>query len=93
MLESLFNKATVLRPCNFIKERLQKRRFSVKFTKFLRTPFFTEHSQWLLMKNGLQRKYEISHVYMTKVTGLQRKKLENRTHDLGLRMPAATTKL
>ena len=26
------------------------------------------------MKNGLQRKYEISPVYMTKVTGLQRKK-------------------
>ena len=48
--------------------------FSVKFVKFLRTPVFTEHHQWLLLKNGLQRKSEISPVYMTKVTRLQRKK-------------------
>ena len=38
--------------------------------------FFTEHLQWLLLKNRLKRKFEISPVYMTKVTGLQRKKLE-----------------
>ena len=76
LLESLFNRVTVLRPCNFIKKKLQHRWFSLKFAKFLRSPFFTEHHQWLLLKNGLQRKYEISPVYMTKVTGLQRKKSE-----------------
>ena len=30
-------------PCNFIKKRLKHRRFPVRFTKSLRTPFFTEH--------------------------------------------------
>ena len=30
-------------PCNFIKKRLQHRCFPMKFTKSLRTPFFTEH--------------------------------------------------
>ena len=33
--------------CNVIKKRLQHRFFSVKFTKFLRAPFFTEHLRWL----------------------------------------------
>ena len=31
--------------CNFIKNRC----FPVKFAKFLRTPFFTEHLRWLLL--------------------------------------------
>ena len=30
-------------PCNFIKERLQHRCFSMKFMKSLRTRFFTKH--------------------------------------------------
>ena len=29
--------------CNFIKKRLQHRGFLMKFTKSLKTPFFTEH--------------------------------------------------
>ena len=29
--------------CNFIKRRSQHRCFPMKFTKSLRTPFFTEH--------------------------------------------------
>ena len=37
-LESLF-KTCRLKACNFIKNRLQRRCFSVKFVKFLRTPF------------------------------------------------------
>ena len=36
--------------CNFIKKRLQFRCFSVKFTKFLRTPFFIGKLQWLLLR-------------------------------------------
>ena len=70
-----------------MKKRLQRRGFPVKFAKFLKTPFFTEHLQWLLLKNGLERKYEISPVYMTKVAGLQRKTSEKE------RLPAVTTKV
>ena len=33
-----------------IKKRLQYRCFPVKFTKFLRTPFFIERLQWLLLR-------------------------------------------
>ena len=65
----------------------------MKIAKFLRTPFFTERLQWLLLKNGLQKKYEISPVYLIKVTGFQRKKIVKRTHGLGWRMPAAATKV
>ena len=40
---------------NFIKKGLQDWLFPVKFTKFLRTPCFTEHLQWLLLKvSGFQ---------------------------------------
>ena len=34
MLESLFNKLAGLQACNFIKKRLQHRRFPVNFVKF-----------------------------------------------------------
>ena len=47
---SLFNKVVGLKPWNVIKNRLQQRCFSVKFAKFLRTPFFTEHLRWLLLE-------------------------------------------
>ena len=38
MLESLFNKVTGPQACNYIKEILQHRCCTVKFTKFIRTP-------------------------------------------------------
>ena len=41
-----FNKVQV---CNFIKRRFQHRYFPVNIAKFLSTPFFTEHHQWLLL--------------------------------------------
>ena len=50
VLESLFNKYAGLKACNFIKKRLQHRFFPVKFAKFLRTPFLTEHVRWLLLE-------------------------------------------
>ena len=50
MLKSLFNNVAGLQACNFIKKSLQHRCFPVKFAKFLRTPFFTEHLRWLLLK-------------------------------------------
>ena len=49
MPESLFNKVAGPQACNFIKMRLQYSCFPVKFAKFLRTPSFTEHLQWLLL--------------------------------------------
>ena len=36
-------------PKNFTNVTGKHRRFPVKFSKFLRTPFFTEHLRWLLL--------------------------------------------
>ena len=50
-----FNKVAGPQNCNFIKKRLQHRFFPVKFAKFLRTPCFIEHIQWLLLRvSGFQ---------------------------------------
>ena len=38
MLETLFNKATGLQACNFMKKRLEYRCFPVNIAKFLRAP-------------------------------------------------------
>ena len=43
VLESLFNKAAVLKTCSFIKQRLQHRYFPMNITKLLRITFFIEH--------------------------------------------------
>ena len=44
-----FNKVADLKVCNFIKKRLQHRRFPVNIARFSRTAFFTEHLRWLLL--------------------------------------------
>ena len=49
MLESLFHKVTGPEACYFIKNRLQYSCFPVNFIKVLRTRFFTEQLQWLLL--------------------------------------------
>ena len=46
---SLFNKVAGLRPATLLKKSFWHRCFPVNFPKFLRTPFFTEHLQWLLL--------------------------------------------
>ena len=43
MLKSHFNKVADQKACNFVKKKLRHRCFPVKFAKFFRTPFFTEH--------------------------------------------------
>ena len=48
VLESLLNKIAGL---HINQKRPQHRCFPVKFVKFLRRPFFTEHLQWLLLEN------------------------------------------
>ena len=62
VLESLFNKVAGLQACNFITNRLQHRCFPVKFTKFLRTLFLTEHLWWLFLylSHRMQRKLKVS---------------------------------
>ena len=47
LCRSLFNKVAGTQNCNFIKKRLQRRCFSVKFAQLLRKPFLTEHLYWL----------------------------------------------
>ena len=44
-----FNKVAGLRPATLLKNRLWHRCFPVNFAKFLRTLFFTEYLQWLLL--------------------------------------------
>ena len=43
VLESLFDKAAGLKAFNFIKKRVQHRRFPVNIAKSLKTAFFVEH--------------------------------------------------
>ena len=51
LCQSLFsNNVTGLRPTTLLKKRLWHKCFPVNFAKFLRTPFFTEHFRWLLLK-------------------------------------------
>ena len=38
-----------MKPATLLKIRLQHRYFPVNFVKFLRTPLFTEHLQWLFL--------------------------------------------
>ena len=49
VLQSLLNKVAPLKPCKFIKKRLQHRYFPFKNANFLKAPFFTEHLRWLLL--------------------------------------------
>ena len=47
-MENFFFSA-VPQPATLLKKRLWHRCFPVNFTKFIRTPFLTEHFQWLLL--------------------------------------------
>ena len=44
-----FNKVAGVRPATLFKKRIWHRCCHVNFTKFLRTPFLTEHLLWLLL--------------------------------------------
>ena len=56
-LESVFNKTAGPKVYNFIKKRLQLRFLPVKFVKFLKTSFFTEQFQWLLLSTESHLNY------------------------------------
>ena len=44
-----------MRPATLLKKRAWHRCFPVNFVKFLRTPFFKEHLQWLLLHMSRKR--------------------------------------
>ena len=51
LCQSFFlNKVAGLRPATLLKKRFCHRCFLVNFSKFLNTPFLTEHLYWLLLK-------------------------------------------
>ena len=50
VLKSLFNKVSGLKVCNFFKKSLQHMSFPMKFVKFPKVPFFTEHLWWWLLE-------------------------------------------
>ena len=50
LYQSLFLNKVVGLACNLIKKESLAQVFPVNFTKFLSTPFFTEHLMWLLLK-------------------------------------------
>ena len=49
-LKKKHNKHNNLRPATLLKKEFWRRCFPVNFAKFLRTPFFTEHLWWLLLR-------------------------------------------
>ena len=51
MLEYLFNKVAGFKNCNVIKKRLQHRCFTVKFAKFLKTPFLQNNANGCFWTN------------------------------------------
>ena len=59
-----FNKVAGLRSATLLKKRLQHRCFPVNFSKFLRTPFLTEHLRWLLLDLKFIIEIVISQKYM-----------------------------
>ena len=52
-----FNKVSFERSATLLKKRLQHRCFPVKFAKYLRASFFTEHLRWLLLNFVLKQSY------------------------------------
>ena len=89
VLESLFNKVLELQACNFIKKLLQHSCFPVNIGKFLRTKFFIEHLQWLVLqvpynKSCSQKFYELhqnvspSESFLIKIQALNLQLCQNR---------------
>ena len=74
VLESLFNKVASLKVCNFMEKRLQHRAFPVKFTKFFKNAFFTEHLWWLfLVVNNVNQLKHTLKVYAAEKEMIYRK--------------------
>ena len=50
MLESIFNKVTGLKICNFIKKETSPQMFSCEYQEIFKNTFCMEHLRWLLLK-------------------------------------------
>ena len=61
--------------CNSVKKRLQHKCFSVKFPKFLKTPFLIQHLQWLLLtyRKSFLVLFTISFVWKQKIRAWSKK--------------------
>ena len=75
-----FNKVAGLRPATLLKKRLWRRCFPVNFEKFLKTPFFTEHLQWLLL---LLDEIQNTHTKKMKTRESKERKYEKRVREIG----------
>ena len=73
MLESLFNRDAGLKPCNFIKKRLQHRFFSMNIAKILRTAILKNLYEQLLLNIIVKLIASIS-------TGIQRLKWDSASY-------------
>ena len=60
MLESLFNKVTGLKACNFTKKKTPTQMFSCEFLQIFKNIFFIEHLWWLLLKRVCEGKKSCS---------------------------------
>ena len=65
-----FNNVAGLRPATLLENRLWHRCFPVNFVKFLRTPFLTEHLQWLLQIPPIHLKFCQTLIIMRILHGL-----------------------
>ena len=65
-----FNEYAGLNACNFIKNRLQHKFFPVKFVKFLRTLFFTEHVRWLFLEISYELSLSLSLLHLRTMNGV-----------------------
>ena len=54
-LSLLFNKVAGLKTVTLLKKKFWYKCFPVNFSKFLKTPFITEHLRWLLLKTPVNQ--------------------------------------
>ena len=76
LCQSLFFNSD-FRPATSLKKRLLQRCFPVNFVKYLRTPFFTEHLRWLLLKRVF------THTITRLIIMKMKMKMENRYMENG----------
>ena len=64
VMESVFNKATGLKTCTFIKTNHQHRRFPVNITEFLRTPILKNEGLLLILARILHVTKQAMYIFM-----------------------------
>ena len=72
VLESLFDKITGLKACNFILKRHQHRHFPVKFPKILRSPILSNICERMLLDIFIIKKIVLQHTLSETLSFLHR---------------------